>query len=46
MSTENDRKDTRKAMAYDLMELIDPEKTYTGEEMMEIIRAYVSGTES
>lgn len=46
MSTENDRRDTRKAMAYDLMELIDPEKTYTGEEVRQIIKAYITGTET
>ena len=43
MSTENDRRDTRKAMAYDLIELIDPNKTYTGEEVRQIIKAYITG---
>lgn len=48
MSTENDRKDTRKAMAYDLIEIFyrEPEKTYTAEEVQQIIRIYISGTEA
>ncbi len=46
MSTEREVLITQKAMAYDLIELIDSSKTYTGEEVQEIIRAYISGSET
>ena len=45
MGTEAKRQDTRKAMAYDLITIIDekPEQeTYTAEEIKKIIRVYVS----
>ena len=45
MGTEAERQDTRKAMAFDLINIIDekPEqKTYTAEEIKKIIRVYVS----
>lgn len=43
MPTENDRRDTQKAMAFDLIRLIDPNKTYTGREVLQIIHAYIAG---
>lgn len=45
MGTEAERQDTRKAMAYDLINIIDekPEQeTYTAEEVKKMIRVYVS----
>ena len=44
MRTEEERQDTRKAMAYDLLKIIEdkPEKTsYTPEEIKKIIRLYL-----
>lgn len=44
MGTEAERQDTRKAMAYDLLEILDekPEQTtYTADEIKKIIRVYV-----
>ncbi len=44
MGTEAERQDTRKAMAFDLFEILDetPEQTtYTKEEIKKIIRVYV-----
>lgn len=45
MPTENERKDVQKAMAYDLLKIFkkNPEKTYTCEELEELIDAYISG---
>lgn len=45
MGTEAERQDTRKAMAYDLLAIIDehPEQeTYTKEEIKKIIKVYIS----
>lgn len=45
MGTEAERQDTRKAMAYDLCNIIDehPEQeTYTAEEVKKLIKVYVS----
>ena len=45
MGTEAERQDTRKAMAFDLFEILDrkPEQTtYTTEEIKKIIRVYVT----
>lgn len=45
MRTEEERHDTRKAMAFDLINIIDekPEQTtYTAEEIKKMIRVYVS----
>ena len=46
MSTEAERLDTRKAMAYDLIQILkeSPEKSYTLEELEAIISAYLKGT--
>lgn len=45
MPTENERKDVQKAMAYDLIRIIekDPERAYTAKELKELIDAYISG---
>ena len=48
MGTEAERQDTRKAMAFDLCNIIDekPEKeTYTAEEIKKIIKVYVTTKE-
>ena len=48
MGTESERQDTRKAMAYDLCNIIDekPEQTsYTPEEVKKLIKVYVSTTD-
>lgn len=48
MGTEAERQDTRKAMAFDLCNIIDerPEqKTYTAEEIKKLIRVYVTTSE-
>jgi hypothetical protein len=45
MGTEAERQDTRKAMAYDLIQILEekPEKeSYTVEEMKKIIRIYLA----
>lgn len=45
MGTEAGRQDTRKAMAYDIIQILEekPEKqNYTTEEIKEIIRIYLS----
>ena len=45
MGTEAERQDTRKAMGYDLISIIDekPEKeTYTAEEVKKMIRVYLA----
>ena len=45
MGTEAERQDTRKAMAFDLINIIDekPEQeTYTAEEIKKLIRVYVN----
>ena len=46
MSTEAERVDTRKAMAFDLIQIFnkDMEKTYTPEEIIALITAYATGT--
>lgn len=45
--TEKERQDVQKAMAYDLLKLLrkDTEKTYSYQEIEDIIDAYVEGTE-
>lgn len=43
--TETERQDTRKAMAFDLCEIIDEDpsqETYTKEEIKKLIRVYVT----
>lgn len=48
MGTEAERQDTRKAMAFDLCNIIDerPEKeSYTPEEIKKLIRVYVTTAE-
>lgn len=48
MGSETERQDTRKAMAFDLFEILDekPEQTtYTTEEIKKIIRVYVKTAE-
>ena len=48
MGTEAERQDTRKAMAYDLIQILEskPEKeSYTTEEMKKIINVYVTTAE-
>lgn len=47
MPTENDRKDIRKAMAFDLLQIFkaEPEKAYTLEEIEQLITAYVKGND-
>ena len=45
MGTEVERQDTRKAMAFDLLNIIDEDpsqETYTKEEVKKIIRVYVT----
>ena len=45
MGTEAERQDTRKAMAYDLIQILEekPEKqSYTTEEIKKIIRIYLT----
>ncbi len=45
MGTEAERQDTRKAMAYDLCNIIDEDseqRTYTKEEIKKLIKVYVS----
>lgn len=45
MPTEKEMKEARKAMAYDLIEIIDqkPEQsTYTSEEVKKLIKVYVT----
>lgn len=45
MGTEAERQDTRKAMAFDLIQIVEakPEKeTYTAEEVKKLIRVYVT----
>lgn len=45
MQEENERKDVQKAMAYDLLRILEknPEKTYTMAELKALIDAYISG---
>lgn len=45
MPTENERRDVRKSMAFDLLQLLkaEPDKTYTVEELEKLIVAYVQG---
>ena len=48
MGTEAERQDTRKAMAFDLCNIIDEDpsqETYTKEEIKKIIRVYVMTTD-
>lgn len=48
MGTEAERQDTRKAMAYDLIQILEakPEKeSYTTEEMKKIIHVYLTTTD-
>jgi hypothetical protein len=48
MGTEAERQDTRKAMAYDLCNIIDEnpaQETYTKEEIKKLIRVYVATSE-
>lgn len=48
MGTEAERQDTRKAMAFDLCNIIDEDpsqETYTKEEIKKIIRVYVATTD-
>lgn len=47
MPTENDRKDIRKAMAYDLLQIFkaEPDKTYTPEELEQLVAAYIKGND-
>jgi len=45
MGTEAERQDTRKAMAFDLCNIIDEnpaQETYTKEEIKKIIRVYIA----
>lgn len=45
MGTEAERQDTRKAMAYDLCNIIDEnpaQETYTREEIKRLIKLYIS----
>ena len=45
MGTEAERQDTRKAMAYDLITIIDENPTqenYTKEEIKKLIKTYIS----
>ena len=52
MPTESERKDTQKAMAYDLLRILkqdlkqDPQKMYTYEELEKLIDACIAGTEN
>ena len=45
MPTENERKDVQKAMAYDLLRILEqnPDKTYTPKELKDLIDAYIAG---
>ena len=48
MRTEAERQDTRKAMAFDLCNIIDEDhsrETYTKEEIKKLIRIYVTTAE-
>lgn len=48
MRTEAERQDTRKAMAFDLCNIIDEnpaQETYTKEEIKKLIRVYVTTSE-
>ena len=48
MGTEAERQDTRKAMAFDLCNIIDEDpaqETYTKEEIKKLIRVYVTTAE-
>ena len=48
MGTDAERQDTRKAMAFDLCNIIDEDpsqETYTKEEIKKIIRVYVMTTD-
>lgn len=48
MGTESDRQDTRKATVYDLQKILKrggADKTYTVEEIIQIMDAYIDGTE-
>lgn len=48
MGTEAERQDTRKAMAFDLCNIIDEDpaqETYTKEEIKKLIRVYVTSAE-
>lgn len=48
MGTEAERQDTRKAMAFDLCNIIDEnpaQETYTKEEIKKLIRVYVTTAE-
>ena len=48
MGTEAERLDTRKAMAYDLFDIIDEnpaQETYTKEEFKKMIRVYLKTAE-
>lgn len=48
MSTEAERQDTRKAMAFDLIAILEKEpakETYTKEEMKKLIYVYVTTAE-
>ncbi len=48
MGTEAERQDTRKAMAFDLCNIIDEDpsqETYTKEEIKKIIRVYLTTAE-
>lgn len=48
MGTESERQDTRKAMAYDLFNILDEnpsQETYTKEEIKKIIKVYLSTSE-
>lgn len=48
MGTEAERQDTRKAMAFDLFNIIDEnpaQETYTKEEIKKLIRVYVTTAE-
>ena len=48
MGTEAERQDTRKAMAYDLFDIIDEnpaQETYTKEEIKKMIRVYIKTAE-
>jgi len=48
MGTDAERQDTRKAMAFDLLNIIDEnpqQQTYTAEEVKKLIRVYVTTKE-
>lgn len=48
MGTETERQDTRKAMAYDLLNILDEnpqQETYTAEEVKKLIKVYVATRE-